>query len=188
MRKGNGQLLCRSCLEGVEYSNLRSRTLHYSSADGPAVEKREVTVSHCPKDGHYSTVLDADMILYKQYPIDEIRLVLEAKGDYCLASKRTRSYWRVWFRRIWKQLLHKIYLFLGRVISKDEIEQALIAFCKNLKDQWLRYTLDLFSVNFDKLCTFIVIVSPIMGSGNEILHKKQLDSGVQAHFGKKKPP
>lgn len=181
-------MLCRSCLEGVEYSNLRSRTIRYSSADGPAVEKRKVTVSHCPKDGHYSTVLDANMILYKQYPIDEIRLVLEAKGDYCLASKRTRSYWREWFRRIWKQLLHKLYLFLGRIISKDEIEQSLITFCKNLKDQWLRYALDLFSVNFDKLCTFIVIVSPIMGSKNETLHKEQLDSGVQVHFGEKKPP
>jgi hypothetical protein len=62
LRKGNGMMLCRGCLEPVEYAFSRNRGRRYTAEDGPAAETTNVAVGRCPKDGRYSTIYPDDMV------------------------------------------------------------------------------------------------------------------------------
>ena len=88
-------MLCRTCLGALEYAFSRKRGRRYTAEEGPAVETSIVAVCRCPEDGSYSTVYESDIIRNKQY---------------CLASPRTRSYWRSWLRTMWASVVEKIHI------------------------------------------------------------------------------
>ena len=97
LRKGNGKMLCSTCLRPLEHSFTRRRTMRYTAEDGPATETVTASVGRCLKDGHYSTIYPDEIVRNKQYCISEIRSALEYKADFSLASPRTRAYWKPWF-------------------------------------------------------------------------------------------
>jgi hypothetical protein len=140
-------MLCRNCLGALEYAFSRKRGRRYTAEEGPAVETAIVAVCRCPEDGSYSTVYESDIVRNKQYCLGDIRSVLENKADYCLASPRTRSYWRSWFCKVWASVVEKIHRHIGSNISECDISSALSAFLKGCGESWLRYVLDLFSPN-----------------------------------------
>ena len=175
-------MLCRKCLEPVEYAFSRERGRRYTAEDGPAAETTSVAVGRCPKDGRYSTIYPDDMVRNKQYGLGEIRSVLEGRADYCLASERTRACWRSWYRDVREAVVGKIQQFIGSTLSRNEISIALYAFLKECGDGWLRYVLDIFSTEFNNLCMFFDILGPRIGFGSEKLH------GPHGHGGAVAPP
>ena len=124
LRQGNGAMLCRNCLGALEYAFSRRRGRRYTAEEGPAVETAIVAVCRCPEDGSYSTVYESDIVRNKQYCLCDIRSVLENKADYCLASPRTRSYWRSWFCKVWASVVEKIHRSF--LYNQDKIGQRKI--------------------------------------------------------------
>jgi len=173
LAKGNGKLLCSKCLRSSEYAFERKRVKRYTDEEGPTMSMTKIIVSRCPKDGHYSTTLSFDLVRNKQYNIDEIRLSLERESEnYCLASLRTKSYWRSWYKKVWESVVVKICKYLGNRISKATVSSSLQSFLKSRAKEWLRYVLDLFYVNFNNLCIFLDVVCPTIVPKGEKLHKK----------------
>lgn len=165
-------MLCRKCLEPLEYSFSRKRHIIYTEKDGPVAETIFVAVGHCLKDDHYSTILSEDNVRNKHYCISEIRSVLENKKDFSLASPRTRAYWKSWFRQLWNTVIKNIKLYIGpSTISKNDISIALSTFLKECGSDWLRYVLDIFSTNFNNLCIFFDIISTTIKIEGKKLHK-----------------
>ena len=132
---------------------------------GPTTATTISIVSHCPRCGHYSTTLGPDMVAHKQYALDEIRMALEGSDDYCMASERTRRYWRAQTRGMLDAVARKIRLYIDRILSLAEVESLLVGHLESLGDRWLRALLDLFHVNFNNLCRFVTVVRPIIAKG-----------------------
>lgn len=166
LNTGNGRLLCGTCLGPLEYTFTRSRSRKYTAEDGPATETTSVSVGHCLEGGCYTTIYPDDTVRNKQYCIDDIRSVLERKADYSLASARTKSYWRSWFRGVWDAVVERIGRYIGRILSRTDICRALLAWCGKCGDEWLRYVLDLFSTGINHLCLFFDIIGATIGHGS----------------------
>jgi len=175
-------MLCRKCLGELEYSFSRKRSMRHTAEDGPVTETITVAVGHCLTDDHYSTVPSDDIVRNKHYCISEIRRVLESKGDFSLASPRTRAYWRSWFRGVWDAVVKNIRRYIGSTISEDDISIALYCFGKECGQEWLRYVLDIFSTEFNNLCMFFDIISATIGFGSGKLR------GLHGHEGADAPP
>jgi len=184
LRKGNGAMLCRNCLGALEYAFSRKRGRRYTAEEGPAVETTIVAVGRCPEDGSYSTVYGADLVRNKQYSLGDIRSVLENKADYCLASPRTRAYWRSWLRKVWASVVEKIHRHIGRSLSECDVSGALAAFLKGCGESWLRYVLDLFCTQSNNLCIFLDLLGPMIGPRGESLQKTLAEEGAE----RRKPP
>lgn len=175
-------MLCRECLEELEYSFSRKRIMRHTAEDGPVAETITVAVGHCLKDGHYSTIFPDDIVKNKQYCISDIRSVLENKIDFSLASPRTRAYWRSWFRGVWSAVVKHIRRYIGCTISENDISIALYSFGKECGQEWLRYVLDIFSTEFNNLCMFFDIICATIGFGSGKLR------GLHEHEGADAPP
>lgn len=145
-------------------------------------------VGRCPKDGHYSTVLDTNLIINKHYDIDEIRRALEGKDDYSLACARTKSYWRSWYRKIWKSVVAKICRYLGHRFSKNEVATSLQTFLRECQEGWLQYVLDLVYIEFNNLCIFLSVVSSTVVTKGKSQHLISIAKGKGAPKRAKKPP
>ncbi len=145
-------------------------------------------VSHCPQCGHYSTTLGSDMVAHKHYSLTEIQAVLEGKSDYSLASERTRSYWRRWIRSVITAVVKKIQQYCKYTFSQQQIYHALIEQLKTLEDHWLRVLLDLFAVNKNNLCTFILLTPCIIANGGKEAHQTQEQAGESAQQRELQPP
>ncbi len=184
LRKGNGMMLCRTCLGALEYAFSRKRGRRYTAEEGPAVETSIVAVCRCPEDGSYSTVYESDIVRNKQYCLGDIQSVLENKADYCLASPRTRSYWRSWLRTMWASVVEKIHRYIGRSLSECDISCSLAAFLKGCGDQWLRYVLDLFYTQSNNLCILVELVGPTIGPRGEQLQTALAEEAAE----QQKPP
>jgi hypothetical protein len=181
-------MLCRECLEELEYSFSRKRIMRHTAEDGPVAETITVAVGHCLKDGRYSTIFPDDIVKNKQYCISDIRSVLENKVDFSLASPRTRAYWRSWFKGVWDAVIRHIQLCIGCILSENDISIALYSFGKECGQEWLRYVLDIFSTGFNNLCMFLDIISATIGTGSEKMHKLHGDEGADAPWRGIKPP
>lgn len=181
-------MLCSRCLRELEYSFSRKRGIKYTAEDGPVAETIIVAVGHCLKDHHYSTIFPKGIVKHKQYCISEIQSVLENKGDFSLASPRTRAYWKSWFRGVWDAVVKHIQRHIGSTFSEKNISIALYAFLKECGDDWLRYVLDLFSTQFNNLCMFFNIISTTIGLRSEKLHKLHVSEGADAPWRGIKPP
>ena len=184
LRTGNGAMLCRTCIGALEYAFSRKRGKRYTAEEGPAVETTIVAVGRCPEDGSYSTVYGDDLVRNKQYCLGDIRSVLENKADYCLASPRTRSYWRSWLRKVWASVVEEIHRYIGRSLSEYEIACALTAFLKGCGESWLRYVLDLFYTQSNNLCIFLDLIGPTIGPRDENLQEPLAEEGAE----RRKPP
>ena len=184
LRKGNGAIVCRTCLEPVEYAFSRGRGRRRTTENGPATEAASVVVGRCPTDGCYSTIYPDDLVRNKQYCLGDIRSVLENKADYCLASPRTRSYWRSWFCKVWASVVEKIHRHIGSNISECDISSALSAFLKGCGESWLRYVLDLFYTQSNNLCIFLDLLGPTIGPRGENLQETLVEEGAE----RRKPP
>jgi len=177
-------MLCRNCLGALEYAFSRKRGRRYTAEEGPAVETAIVAVCRCPEDGSYSTVYESDIVRNKQYCLGDIRSVLENKADYCLASPRTRSYWRSWFCKVWAAVGGEIHRHIGSNISECDISSALLAFLKGCGESWLRYVLDLFYTQSNNLCIFLDLLGPTIGPRGENLQGTLVEEGAE----RRKPP
>lgn len=184
LRQGNGAMLCRNCLGALEYAFSRKRGRRYTAEEGPVGETAIVAVGRCPEDGCYSTVYESDIVRNKQYCLGDIRSVLENKADYCLASPRTRSYWRSWLRKVWASVVGKIHRCIGRSLSEYEVACALAAFLKGCGESWLRYVLDLFYTQSNNLCIFLDLLGPTIGPRGENLQETLVEEGAE----RRKPP
>lgn len=181
-------MLCRTCLGPLELSFLRKRTMRYTAEDGPTAETITVAVGHCPEDGRYSTIFPDDIVKGKQYCISDIRSVLGNKADFSLASPRTRAYWKSWFRRVWDAVTLNIQLCIGGILSERDISIALLGFCKECGDDWLRYVLDIFHTDCNNLCMFFDINTATIGFKIEKLHGLHVHGGADAMDKGRKPP
>ena len=188
LRKGNGGIVCRTCLKPVEYAFCRERGRRYTTEEGLTAETTSVVIGRCPTDGRYSTIYPDDLVYYKQYSLRDIQCVLENKGDYSLASARTKSYWRSWFKGVWDAVVVKIQLDLGRIFSEKDISTELLAFCKKVGDEWLRYVLDLFHTGYNNLCMFVDLIGLTIGLGGEKPYQAHLQGGADASPKRGKPP
>ncbi len=180
-------MLCRKCLGSLEYSFSRKRNKRYTAEDGPVAKKITVAVGRCPKDGRYSTIYPDDIVKNKQYCISDIRSALENKADDSLACTRTRKNWEHWFKERWDAVVRNIQRYI-RTLSEYEISTALYAFLEECGDEWLRYVLDIFSTEFNNLCMFFDVSSPIIGLGSEKLYKLHVYGGAAAPQKGRKPP
>ena len=187
MRKGNGKMLCRKCLGSLEPSFKRNRSMKYTAEDGPTTQTITVAVGRCLKDGRYSTVYPDEIVRNKQYCISEIGPVLTGKADSSQACTRTRKNWDHWFKERWDAVVRNIQRYI-RTLSEYEISIALQAFLKRCGDDWLRYVLDIFSTEFNNLCMFFDVSSPIIGLGSEKLYKRHVHGGAVAPEKGRKPP
>jgi len=184
LRKGNGAIVCRTCLGPVEYAFSRARGRRRTTENGPATDAASVVVGRCPTDGCYSTIYPDDLVRNKQYSLGDMQSVLENKADYSLASPRTRSYWRSWFRKAWASVVEKIHRYIGSSISEYEIACVLTAFLKGCGESWLRYLLDLFCTQSNNLCIFLDLLGPTIGPRGENLQKTLAEEGAE----RRKPP
>jgi hypothetical protein len=187
LNKGNGKLLCRTCLKSVEYAFMRKRGIRYTAEDGPVAATRIVTIGHCLADGRYSTSYSENIVRNKQYCLSEIQSVLDGKNDFTLASKRTRAYWKSWFTCLWEDLVGRIWLFIRRRMSKEEVAVSLMAFLKGLGEHWLRYVLDLSSTNINNLCMFLKLIDATIGPIGGKLHETHRNGGAQTAYKGCKP-
>jgi hypothetical protein len=177
-------MLCRTCIGTLEYAFSRKRGRRYTAEEGPAVETTIVAVGRCPEDGSYSTVYGDDIVKNKQYCLGDIQSVLENRADYCLASQRTRSYWRSWLRKVWASVVDKIHRHIGRSISECNVSRELSAFLKGFGGRWLRYLLDLFYTQSNNLCIFLDLIGPTIGPRGEHLQTALAEEGAE----RRKPP
>lgn len=177
-------MLCSTCLGEIEYSFSRTRSMKYTSEDGPVAQPITVAVGYCLKDGRFLTIYPDTIIRNKQYGISDVRSVLENKEDFSLASPRTRAYWRSWFRKVWNTVIMNIQLSIHNILSKDDISIALYAYLKECGDDWLRYVLDLFSSKYNNLCMFFTIISTTIDFKGKKLHYLHIHDGAD----RQKPP
>lgn len=184
LNKGNGKMLCGTCLGEIEYSFSRTRSMKYTSEDGPVAQPITVAVGYCLEDGRFFTIYPDTIIRYKQYGISDVRSVLENKEDFSLASSRTRAYWRSWFKGVWDAVIKHIQLCIHNILSKSEISIALYAYYKECGDEWLRYILDLFSTELNNLCMFFTIISTTIDFKSKKLHYLHIHDGAD----RQKPP
>ncbi len=188
LNSGNGNLLCRVCHKSSDYTFKRKRTKRSTQETGQTITTTVSIVSHCPKCGHYSTTLASDMVAHKHYSLIEIQQVLEGKGDYSLACERTRSNWRRWIRSVITAVVQKIQHYCKYALSQQQIYRALIEHLKTLEVHWLRALLDLFAVNINNLCTFILLTSSIIANGGKESHRIQKQTGESAQQRELQPP
>jgi len=181
-------MLCRKCLGPLEPSFTRKRNKRYTAEDGPTTQIIIVVVGRCLEDGRYSTIYPDEIVRNKQYCISEIGSVLDGKADSSLACQRTRANWEHWFRGIWNAVVKNIRQYIGCILSEKDISIALLAFCKECGDDWLRYLLDIFSTAFNNLCMFFDITSDTIGLMSEKLHKLHVYGGAVAPSKGQKPP
>ena len=181
-------MLCRSCLGPLELSFSRKRSKRYTGEDGPTTQAITVVVGRCLEDGHYSTIFPDDIVKYKQYCISDIRSVLENKEDFSLACPRTIANWKSWYRGVWDAVVNNIQLYIGGILSKKDISIALLAFCKECGDDWLRYLLDIFSTDFNNFCMYFTVTSATIGLRSVNLCKPHVDEGAEAPNKGRKPP
>jgi hypothetical protein len=188
LNSDNGNLMCRACHQKSDYTFKRKRNVRSTQEAGQTITTLVTIVSHCPQCGHYSTTLESDMVAHKHYSLTEIQAVLEGKSDYSLASERTRSYWRRWIRSVIATVVQKIQNYCKYTLSQEQIYYALIEHLKTLKDCWLRILLDLFAVNKNNLCTFILLVPSIIANGGKETHQYQKQDGKRAPQRELQPP
>ncbi|MFA6706518.1 MAG: hypothetical protein WCR91_01295 [Sphaerochaetaceae bacterium] len=162
----------------MEYSFSRTRSMKYTSEDGPVAQPITVAVGYCLEDGRFFTVYPDTIIRNKQYGISDVRSVLEDKEGFSLASPRTRAYWRFWFKSVWDAVIKHIRLCIHNILSKSEVSISLYAYCKECGDEWLRYILDLFSTELNNLCMFFTVVSTTIGFKGEKLHHLDIHDGA----------
>ena len=147
-----------------------------------------VSVGRCLEDGHYSTIFPKEIVKNKQYCISEIGSVLAGKADSSQACTRTRANWRSWHRRVWDTVIKNIQLYICGILSKNDISGALYAFLKECGEDWLRYLLDIYSTEFNKLCMFFDTTSDSIDPRSTKLHKPHVYGGAEALKKGRKPP
>ena len=162
--------------------------LYTEVEEGPTARTRTLAVSRCPEHGHYSTVYDDDIIAHKHYALPEIQGVLDGSDSTSLACRRTHYNWRRWYEGIRSAVVDKIWRHIGGVLSKAAVCEALWACCRGLGDGWLRYVLDLFCANVEDLCTYILLVRPMMAIGGEEAHEGRALHGVPGPEEGRRPP
>ena len=162
--------------------------MRYTAEDGPAIETIMVSVGRCLEDGHYSTVFPDDIVKFKQYCISDIRSVLENKAAFSLACPRTIASWKSWHRGIWDAVAKNIQLYIGGILSGNDISVALYAFLKECGDDWLRYLLDIYYTEFNNLCMFFTTNSATIGFRSENLCEPHVGEGAEAPDKGRKPP
>jgi len=180
--------MCAACYRSSEYAFKRRRTIRSTQEDGQRTITTLSIVSHCPTCGRHSTTLASDMVAHKHYSLSEIQQVLEGKSDYSLASERTRCYWRAWIRSVIATVVKKVQHYCNSLFSKEHIYHALIEYLASLEEHWLRVLLDLFAIKYNNLCTFLLVVSPIITDGGKKTHRGRHLAGVSSHHTERKPP
>jgi hypothetical protein len=179
LNKGNGRLVCGTSLEPLEYEFNRKRGRRQTREEGPTEETTSVTVGRCSHTGQYKTIYPDDIIRNKQYSLEEIQLVLGGRNDYSLASPRTKSYWKSWYRDLLETVVKSLCQAVGEIINKEAIFHALSSYLKELGDCWLRYVLDLFYAGNNNLCMFFDLVGATIGYECGELHETHRDGGAE---------
>ncbi len=172
MKEGNGKLLCPVCKSGLNYQFTRKRGLRYTAEEGPITTTVQVVVGRCPQEGRYRTNLSLNLVKHKHYSYEEIQMVLEGKGDYSLASERTKAYWRRWYKAIWNVVIAKIIKAAKAQVSVKAITTSLQKVLKSMKSQALRYVLELYNSDVNNLCTFFVLQSRSVHPRGEIIPRR----------------
>jgi hypothetical protein len=160
LRRDDGRPVCPHCLGLPDMRGRRKRKLRETGLEGVETRDVEVVVCHCPADGHTPTSFPSDVVMGKHYGIGDIRSVLEG-ADCSFASDRTKSYWRSWFRGVWRTVVSRLCALASRVGEKG-ITDMLVSFLRGLGDGWLRYVLDLFHTVPHRLCMFVDVIPPMM--------------------------
>lgn len=179
MNKGNGRLVCGTCLEPLEYAFNRTRGRRETSEEGPTEEATSVTVGRCPRTGQYKTIYPDDIIRNKQYSLTEIQWVLEGRHDYSLASPRTKRYWKSWYRDLLETVVKSLWQVVGEIINMEAIFHALSSYLKELGDCWLRYVLDLFHTDINHLCLFFDLLGGTISNECGKLHTPPRHGGAE---------
>jgi hypothetical protein len=89
---------------------------------------------------------------------------------------------------MWDAVVVKIQLGLGRIFAEKDISTVLLAFCKELGDDWLRYVLDLFHTGYNNLCMFLDLIAPTIGLEGEKPYQAHVHGGAEASPKRGKPP